>query len=156
MDRRKLIKSPSGVHYLEVDSAIAEAFLSKGVSRVLCTLNGKLEIHSAIKKSQVIGYHIHIGLATCKKLNIREGEFVEMKISADTTEFQFDMPEELAETLATDETANKVFLSLTAGNQRSIIYLVSQVKSSEKRIERSLKIAEGLKAGVKSVKLILK
>jgi uncharacterized protein YdeI (YjbR/CyaY-like superfamily) len=49
-----------------------------------------------------------------------------------------------------------VFEDLTDGNKRGLIYVVSSVKSSDKRIERALKIVEKLKIGVTSPRLILK
>jgi uncharacterized protein YdeI (YjbR/CyaY-like superfamily) len=66
------------------------------------------------------------------------------------------MPEELKEVLDTDDEANKIFHTLTAGNQRGLIYLLSLVKSSDKKIERALKIAERIKLGITSPRLILK
>ncbi len=66
------------------------------------------------------------------------------------------MPEELEEVLNIDLDAHTKFHSLTAGNQRSLIYLVTQVKSSEKRIERALKIAEKIKNGVTAPRHIFK
>jgi uncharacterized protein YdeI (YjbR/CyaY-like superfamily) len=58
--------------------------------------------------------------------------------------------------LDTDDEANKIFHALTAGNQRGLIYLLSLVKSSDKKIERALKIAERIKQGITSPRLILK
>ena len=52
--------------------------------------------------------------------------------------------------LKTDKKANSTFENLTDGNKRGIIYLVSKVKSVEKRIEKSLRIAEYLKTGITS------
>ena len=49
-----------------------------------------------------------------------------------------------------------IFHALTEGNQRGVIYLVTQVKSSKKKVERALKISEKLKQGVTSARLILK
>ena len=41
-------------------------------------------------------------------------------------------PEELKEVLDTDPEADSIFNGLTEGNHRSLIYLVTQVKSSDK------------------------
>jgi uncharacterized protein YdeI (YjbR/CyaY-like superfamily) len=60
------------------------------------------------------------------------------------------------EVLKTDTEAESIFKGLTDGNKRGLIYLVTQVKSIDKRIERSLKIAERLKLGIKSPREILK
>lgn len=60
------------------------------------------------------------------------------------------------EVLKTDQKADNIFKTLTEGNKRGLIYLVTQVKSIDKRIGRSLKIAERLKLRVKSPREILK
>jgi hypothetical protein len=91
-----------------------------------------------------------------KKLNIKYGSTVKATFSMDNSKYQFDMPEELEEVLRTDPEANSIFHSLTKGNQRGLIYLVTQVKSSDKRIERALIIAERIKHGIVSPKMILK
>jgi uncharacterized protein YdeI (YjbR/CyaY-like superfamily) len=75
---------------------------------------------------------------------------------ADTSEFHFEMPEEFAEILAQDPDADEVFQGLTDGNKRSLIYLLSLVKSTDKKIERGLLIALKLKLGVTQARLILK
>ncbi len=102
------------------------------------------------------GYFINIGSTICKKLNLSEGSKITASFSIDKTEYQFEMPEELKEVLNTDFEADKIFHSLTEGNQRGLIYLISQVKSSDKKIERALKIVEKLKNGITSPRVILK
>lgn len=66
------------------------------------------------------------------------------------------MPEEFKEVLNSDQEADEIFHSLTEGNQRGLIYLVSQVKSSDKKIERALKIVARIKNGVTTPRVILK
>lgn len=151
-----LEKFASGMHYVMVDSAVANKFLKDGNKRVLCTLNGECEFHAALMPKKEGGYFINIGSAICKKLKIRQGSPVRVSLRADETPYQFDMPEEFEEVLASDPAARKVFQGLSDGNQRGLIYLVTQVKSADKRIERSLKISSRIKAGVTSPRLVLK
>ncbi len=87
---------------------------------------------------------------------MRNGSKVTASFSIDDTTYQFDMPEELNEVLETDPHAKEIFHALTKGNQRGLIYLVSQVKSTGKKIERALKIVSQMKKGITSPKLILK
>jgi len=65
------------------------------------------------------------------------------------------MPEELKEILETDPEASEIFHSLTSGNQRGLLYLVAQVKTSDKKIERALKIADRIKIGITSPRLVM-
>jgi uncharacterized protein YdeI (YjbR/CyaY-like superfamily) len=55
------------------------------------------------------------------------------------------MPAELHEVLKQDREGNKLFHSLTAGRQRSILYFVGKVKDIDKRIHTALIFIEHLK-----------
>jgi hypothetical protein len=151
-----LEKFETGMHYIILARKTASAFTQQGIKRVLCTLNDQVEIHSAIMQRKDGSYFINIGSATCRKLKIKAGSKITATFSSDSSKYQFDMPEELREVLETDEKAGKIFKSFTDGNQRSLMYLVAQVKSADKRIERALKIAEKIKHGVNSPKDMLK
>jgi hypothetical protein len=152
----KLHKFNSGMHYILVDEAIVNSFADNGSSRVICTANGDVEFHCAFMPKKEGGFFINIGSAICKKLKVKAGDEISVKFKEDTTEYQFEMPEEFAEVLLQDSEANEIFQTLTDGNKRGLIYIVTAVKSSDKRIERAIKIARNLKAGITSPRLILK
>lgn len=151
-----LEKFSSGMHFITLDKETVEIFTKNGNKRVLCNLNNQIEFHCAIMPRKDKSFFVNIGSTICKKLKISEGSKVEAKFSFDNSEYQFEIPEEFEEVLKLDVDANNVFQSLTDGNKRSLIYLVNQVKSSDKKIERSLRIAEKLKKGIASPKIILK
>lgn len=151
-----LEKFDSGMHYIMIDKKTVLTLTKNNNKRAICRLNGELEFHCAIMPKKEGGHFINIGLTICKKLNIKEGSKVSATFSIDKTAYQFEMPEELKEVLETDPEADNIFHSLTEGNQRGLIYLVTQVKSSDKKIERALKIAERIKNGVTSPRIILK
>jgi uncharacterized protein YdeI (YjbR/CyaY-like superfamily) len=119
-------------------------------------LNDDVEFHCAILPKKEGGHFVNIGSMICKKLNIAEGTTVTATFRVDDTAYQFDMPEAFRAVLSTDPEADNLFHALTPGNQRGLIYLVAQVKSPEKSVERALKIAERLKMGITSPKTILK
>jgi hypothetical protein len=151
----KLEKFDSGMHFIMLDEKTVKVLSKNGNKRVICTINGTVNFHSALMPKKEGGYFINIGSATCKKLKIKEGSLVKASFEIDATEYQFSIPEELKEVLDSDDEAYKLFHNLTEGNQRSLMYLVQQVKSVDKRIERSLKIAEQIKAGITSPRKIL-
>lgn len=66
------------------------------------------------------------------------------------------MTEELREVLISDQEANRLSHSLTVGNQRGLVYHVTQVKPSKKRIERAIKVTHRTKNGIISPRTILK
>ena len=102
------------------------------------------------------GYFINIGATICKKLKLKPGSKVNATFKVDETTYQFNMPNEFSEVLNTDEEAHEIFNNLTEGNQRGLIYLVTQVKNTDKKIERALKIAAQIKHGITSPRQILK
>ena len=149
-------KFASGMHYFMLDNKTVARVTKGGNKRAICKLNNQVEFHCAIMPKKEGGHFVNVGLAICKKLGLKEGSTVSATFSIDQTDYQFAMPDELKEVLDTDGKAKKLFHSLTEGNQRGLIYLVTQVKSVDKRIERALKISEQLKNSVTSPRLILK
>lgn len=144
----KLERSNNGMHYIMVDQEAVDEFLSKGQKRVNSRLNDQIEFHCAFMSKKEGGHFVYVGSSVCKKLGIKEGSQVEATFMADTTDYQFEMPEEFNKVLKQDEEASAFFHSLSPGNQRGLIYLVTRVKSTNKRIERSFIIAQSLKKGI--------
>lgn len=151
-----LEKFAGGMHYIMLDEQTVISLAHNENKRAICTLNEQLEFHCAIMHKKEGGHFINIGSAICKKLNIKKGSKVIATFITDDSKYQFEMPEELMEVLNTDPEADTIFHSLTKGNQRGLIYLVTQAKSSGKRIERALKIVEKIKIGNTSPRSILK
>lgn len=152
----ELHRFDSGMHYILLDDKTAQQIVKNNTKRVLCTLNKTITFHAALMPKKEGGFYINIGSTICKQLGLKVGQTVTATFEQDDTEHQFELPEELAEVLATDPAAEEKFNALTAGNKRSLMYLVTQVKSTDKRIERALTIADKLKMGIHSPKLILK
>jgi hypothetical protein len=142
--------------YLPIGPAVAQPFLANGNRRVVCWLNAKEKLHSALLPLKDGGHYIMLGTAVLKKTGLRTGSLVEVSLEPDSSEYQFEMPEEFQAVLDTDPQAEAAFRTLTDGSKRTLMHWIRQVKSVDKRIERSLKIAGKMKSGVKSVKEILR
>ena len=151
----KLDKFDSGMHYVFIEENIVKPFLEKGAKRAICTIEN-VDFHCAFMPKKEGSFFINIGSKICKQLNLKMGDEVNPTFREDTSEYQFDMPEEFTEVLYQDPDAFVLFEGLTDGNKRGLIYLVTMVKSSEKRIERALKIAEKLKMGITKPQLMMK
>ncbi|QNA43191.1 YdeI/OmpD-associated family protein [Lacibacter sediminis] len=143
------------MHYIELGSEDVQRLTADGNKRVVCKMNNKLEIHAAIMKTKEGMYYVMIAAKYLKQLNLTINSKVTVAIEIDKTALQFNVPEEFAEVMATDSKAKEVFDHLTAGNKRGLIALVNMVKSSDKKIERALLIAEKLKAGITSPQKIM-
>lgn len=151
----KIEKFSSGMHYVMVDEKIVNSFLAKGSKRALCSVENTT-FHCAFMPKKEGGYFINLGTTICKQLRLKEGDEITLSFKEDDSEFQFEMPEEFLEVLYQDPDADAIFQGLTDGNKRGLIYVITLVKSSEKRIERALKVAEKLKMGIISPRLVLK
>lgn len=154
--KKAVIDQSGGMHFIGIDNSTAEKFIKKGIKRCICTLNGKSSLHVALQSRKEEGYIIYISKRVMKELNLKKGLTVQIELKEDESTFQFEEAEEWNEVLATDPEAKKIFSELTPGNQRSILYLITRVKSSDKRIERSLHIAEQLKKGIHSAARLMK
>jgi Bacteriocin-protection, YdeI or OmpD-Associated/Domain of unknown function (DUF1905) len=151
----KLQKFDAGMHYLQVEEEVVLAYHAKGSKRALCTIKNT-PVHCAFLSMKNGGYYIVLGSKICSALKLKEGDELEPIFSDDDSDYQFEMPEEFAEVLYQDTEAMEIFENLTDGNKRGLMYIVTGVKSSDKRIERALKIVEKLKVGVTSPRLMLK
>jgi Bacteriocin-protection, YdeI or OmpD-Associated len=136
-----LEKFANGMHCIMLSEAVVKSITKGDNKRAICKINNSLTFHCAIMPRKSGGHFIVIG----SKI-----------FEIDNTTYQFEMPEELKVVLEMDTEANRIFHTLTEGNQRGLMYLVTLVKSSDKRIERALLIAEKIKIGVTAPRLILK
>ena len=89
--------------------------------------------------------YITFSKARMKEIGVDVGDTVDVHLEKDTSEYGFTVPEEFEEVLRQDDQANQVFLALPKGTRRAIIYLVLQIKASDKRIEKSIFLLENLK-----------
>ncbi len=144
------------MHCIQLDNKTVAKLTAGNNKRVLCTLNKTITIHAAIMNTKDGIYYIMIAAKYLKQLKIKAGSILDAVIKKDNSELQFHIPEEFTEVFATDTEAEIIFTSLTDGNKRGVIALVNMVKSSDKKIERALKIAERLKMGIASPQKMMK
>ncbi|OEK01129.1 hypothetical protein BFP97_06230 [Roseivirga sp. 4D4] len=132
-----------GYHF-PISQEVTEQMSSENHKRVICQVNGVVTMHSALVPLNDASY-IMVNKSNRKKLGINLGESVELILEKDTSEYGLPMPESLMVLLDQDEVGSKYFHELTPGKQRSLIYLVSKVKSIDKQINKGLAILEHLR-----------
>ena len=71
---------------------------------------------------------------------------MEVTIELDNSKYGMEMPEELEALLEQDHEGERRFEMLTPSKQRYIIHYVSQVKSSQLKIDRAIMLINNLKA----------
>ena len=138
------MESPIWGFHLPVPAEIAEDFKHKNIKRVICELNGKLKIHSAILSSN--GYfYILINKQNINQLGLLKDEPVSISLTEDQSKYGMPVAEELQEVFDQEPEAFSYFEQLTPGKQRNLLHLVNKVKNSDSRIRKSLAIAHHLK-----------
>lgn len=131
-----------GLHF-EVPDHIASLFIKGNYRRVVCTINNQKKVHAAIMPNKGLWY-ILLSKALCRELRVKEGDEITVLLESETSEYGMPMPEELEICLWQEEGAMKYFEALTPGKQRSLIYIVSKLKSPDSRIRKGLAISEHL------------
>ncbi|MBO3696996.1 YdeI/OmpD-associated family protein [Roseivirga sp. E12] len=132
-----------GYHF-PISSEVTKKMSSDDHRRVICSVNGMIKMHCSLMPLNDASY-IMINKTNRLKLGIRLGEKVELRLEKETSEYGLPMPESLMVLLDQDEEGSEYFHALTPGKQRSLIYIVSKVKSIDKQINKSLAILEHLK-----------
>ena len=132
-------------YHIIVPTAIVNSLLENDNKRVICTLNESEKIHAAIMPRGDGSYFIMINKALRKKLGLESGSELRVQLEVDNSKYGMPMPEELGALLEMDDEGSQYFHSLTAGKQRSLIYMVSKPKTSDTRLKKALVIVDYLK-----------
>ena len=133
-----------GAHFI-VPDIIAQVFVSNGARRVVCVLNEVIEYQCALLPKGDGSFLITVNKKTRDTLHLKPGSPLRVSLRADDSEYGLPMPEELAEVLAQEEEGNRLFHALTPGKQRTLLYIVGNVKNTDTRLRRAIAIVDHLK-----------
>jgi len=140
-----LTKSKSGWYNLKFPNDIGKRFeTDPKTRRVLCTLNDSHTFQCALVPNKG-DFCIGVNTAIRKKLGLEEGSTVAVRLEKDTSKYGAPMPEEFEEVFRQDPEGDRLFHALTAGMQRSLLYLIGSNKNIDRRIHFGLIILEHLK-----------
>ena len=113
--------------------------------RFIITLNDTIQWQAGSVSLGNDTAYITVSTERMKQIKVDLLDTVNVELERDFSEYGFEVPIEFEEVLNQDADGKKRFDSLTLGKRRATIYLVIQVKSSDKRIEKSIAILENLK-----------
>ncbi len=140
-----LTKSRTGWHYLTVSAEIAERFETDGKTRrVICTLNELHSFQCALMPNKGT-FTVAVSKAFRQKLGLEEGQTVSVRLEKDTSKYGMPMPEEFEEVLRQDPEGDRIFHALTAGMQRSLLYMIANPRDIDRRIHLGLIVLQHLK-----------
>ena len=109
-------------------------------------INGSEKLHAGFMPEGDGKYFLMLSKDVLKKLQLSGTESVEVHIEKDTTKYGMPISEEMKELLELDPEGATLFHKLTPGKIRSLLHMINKLKSSDKRIEKSVIILEHLKA----------
>lgn len=138
------------LNYIEIDDFILSKTKSKDDStiynqRFIIKINNSESWHAGVVALGNSKGYITVKTAILKKNGLQVGDFVQVYLEKDESEFGMEFSDELKEVLFQDPEGERRFNLLPKGKQRYIIYYVNQVKSSQKRVERAVMLITNLK-----------
>ncbi len=136
--------------YISVSDEILEEFMEEGDKllynqRFNVTINDQVTWQGGTVSLGNNSAYITFSKARMKKIGVDLGDTVTVRLEKNRSEYGFNVPEEFEEVLKQDSLANERFNALSKGTRRAVIYIVLQLKSSQKRIEKSIFLLENLK-----------
>jgi hypothetical protein len=133
-----------GAHFA-VPDLVANALIEGDDKRVVCTLNGVTEYQCALVPRGDGTFLITVNKKIRDQHKLKAGSPVDIVLVKDSSEYGLPMPEEMAELLKQDPEGDRLLHALTPGKIRTLLYIVGNVKSSDKRLGRAIAILEHLK-----------
>lgn len=137
-------------HYIDVPDEAARPFTGEKNLRLLCSINGGEEFHCALRPKGNGRFEISVGTPVRQAGKLVLGQRVSVSLKRDQSTYGRPMPEELAELLAIDDEANRLFQALKPSRQRDILYYINGAKSVQVRIDRALMMIDRLRKSPKN------
>lgn len=135
----------NNMHYIDIPANIIKKTGGTFKQRFLCSINNAYTFHGGLVALGNGSGYINISIKKLRELKLKRGDEIQVTLSPDESKYGMQVSEELQTLLDQDEEGYRRFEQLTAGKQRFIIHYVNSVKSSSKRIERSLMMITNLK-----------
>lgn len=130
-------------YHLAVPDFVNHYFAQFEHKRVIFSINGQLSKSGGIMKAANY-FYLLLNKEIVTQLNLHVGQEISVRFERDTSEYGMEMPEELKCVLDQDHKALAYFQKLIPGKQRNLIYLVSKIKHTDKRINKAFAIVEHL------------
>jgi hypothetical protein len=132
-------------HYIDIPASVVKKAGGVGKQRLVCTVDNVMTWKCGLVAHKAGGGYILLNKKQMQMGKFNVGQAVNVSLKKDTSEYGMDVPKELHEVFKQDDIAKERFDKLVPGKRRYIIYYVNQVKSSELRIERAVRLMENLK-----------
>jgi predicted DNA-binding protein YlxM (UPF0122 family) len=137
---------------LPIPEDISEQLQADKIKRVEAIVsygNNNLTLYAGVIKRKGLVY-LMFSKANQKSLSIQPGDTLSIEMKEDTSKYQAPMTEELEAVLLSDYEGYELFEKLLPGKQRNIIFMIYNIKDTQKRVDIALNAMENLKMGNKN------
>lgn len=132
-------------YHIKVPADIVDKLKRENIKRFICYINSGEPFHSSLIPAGNRQFFIKINKELRDHYGLNVGSEVTIEIAQDKSPYGMPMPSELEELLILDPEGDRYFHTLPPGKQRNLLFMVNKLKSTDKRIEKSLIILEHLK-----------
>jgi hypothetical protein len=132
-------------YHIPVPKNVVDKFFKANIKRFICEIDGSHSFSCAFMPMGNNEYFILMNKPTVKKLKLKLGQNLSIKLAEDKSEFGMPICEELEVMLTEDPDFDHQFRALTPGTRRSLIYLIGKFKTSDLRIRSGIVVADHLK-----------
>lgn len=130
--------------HIIVSDLVANEIKEKRFKRLFCLLNDEVSFHCALLSMGNGLCFINVNKEIQKKLKVGFGAVVKVNLREDKSKYGIPFPEEMEELMNQDKEVNQIFHSLSAGKQRSLLYVIGKPKTSETRLKKAILVARYL------------
>lgn len=136
----QLEKRKGGYFYLTLSAERVGKFKNGRLTRLLCTLDGKLTFQCGLNHLGDGNFFIILGGKNLKTIGKGLGDVVRFELREDPDPLGVPMPEVLEALLEQDEELKAIFDKLSLGKKRHIIHTVARVKDIDKQVINATKM----------------
>ena len=140
---RRFVNSPIWAYFIPVPSGKADGLVGKN-RRVRCSINSTEPIQLALMHDGSGGFFINLNKALMKKLKLAEHDKVDISLAKDESRYGMATPLFFEELCHQTPIGAKYFHQLTAGKQRTLLHVISKLKSEQKQLEKAMVILDYL------------
>lgn len=132
-------------HGIGVPAAVVKKAGGTGKQRFICTVNKRVSWRCGLVSHGAGAAYILVNKKLMQTGGFKAGEQVNVVLKKDTSTYGMEVPAELREVFVQDKVGKDRFDALAPGKRRYLIYYVNQVKGTDLRVERAVRVIANLK-----------
>ena len=132
-------------HYIDVPASVVKKTGGTGKQRFICTVDKIMTWKCGLVSHGAGKAYILLNKKQMQAGKLAVGKQVNVVLKKDMSQYGMDVPAELKELFAQDIIGKERFDGLAPGKRRYIIYYINQVKSTQLKIDRAVRLISNLK-----------